>query len=88
MKGKEIIKQLLRDFHTRQLPQVRPREYAVPLNSGKIVTLIGVRRCGKTFSLYQLIHELLKTTGIERIIFFDFEDERLDLQSGSSGMPP
>ncbi len=82
MKGKDIIKQLLRDFHTRQLPQVRPREYAIPLNSGKIVTLIGVRRSGKTFLLYQLIHELLKKTEIERIIFIDFEDERLDLQSG------
>lgn len=82
MKGKEVIKQLLSDFHTRQLPLVRPREYAVPLNSGKIVTLIGVRRSGKTFLLYQLIHELLKTTGIERIIFIDFEDERLELQSG------
>lgn len=82
MKGKELIKQLLRDFHTLRLPQVHPREYVIPLNSGKIVTLIGVRRSGKTFLLYHLIHELLKTTEIEHIIFIDFEDERLELQSG------
>ncbi len=82
MKGKDLIKQLLRDFHTQPLPQVHPREYSIPIDSGKIITLIGVRRSGKTSLLYQLIKEILQTTDIEQVIFIDFEDERLNLQSG------
>ena len=79
MEKKEIIKSLIHEFHYRPLPQYNPREIDVPLKVGKIVTLIGVRRSGKTFVLYQLIDRLLRETDKIDLIFINFEDERLDL---------
>jgi len=79
MEKKEIIKSLIREFHYRPLPQYTPREIDVPLKVEKIVTLIGVRRSGKTFVLYQLIDRLFRETDKTDLIFINFEDERLDL---------
>jgi hypothetical protein len=82
MKKKEYIKEIIRSFHINALPTIKPRELSVPTNSGKIVTLCGVRRCGKTYILYQTISELLES-GVDkkRIVYINFEDERLDLSS-------
>ncbi len=48
------------------------RNYAIP-DTDQITVLIGIRRCGKTHVLY----EKAKTYKPERILFLDFEDERL-----------
>ncbi|MBU2554310.1 MAG: ATP-binding protein [Bacteroidetes bacterium] len=48
------------------------REYTIP-DTDKITVLTGIRRCGKTHILY----EKAKNFDIERILFLDFEDERL-----------
>jgi predicted AAA+ superfamily ATPase len=53
------------------------RDYNIPINSGKIISLIGARRSGKTFLLYQLMANL----PLQRLIFINFEDERLELQA-------
>lgn len=39
---------------------------------------VGIRRCGKSFLMYQLIHNVIET-GIDpdRIIYLNFQDERL-----------
>lgn len=39
--------------------------------------LIGPRRAGKTFLLYQLIQTYYKSSDIEEVLFINFEDERL-----------
>ena len=79
MEKKEIIKSLIREFHHRPLPKYTVREIAIPLNVEKIITLIGARRSGKTFLLYQLIDRLLREKDKTDLIFLNFEDERLDL---------
>lgn len=48
------------------------RNYSIP-DTDLITVLIGIRRCGKTHILY----EKAKTIEPERILFLDFEDERL-----------
>jgi len=48
------------------------RNYSIP-ETDHITVLIGIRRCGKTHILY----EKAKTFEPERILFLDFEDERL-----------
>jgi len=48
------------------------REFYIP-NTDNIVVFIGIRRCGKTFTLY----ENAKNIEPENILFLDFEDERL-----------
>ena len=82
MKKKEYIKEIIRSFHTNDLPLIKPRELHIPANSGKIVTLCGVRRCGKTYIMYQTIAELM-ASGVEKrkIIYINFEDERLELST-------
>jgi len=79
MKKKNIIKALIREFQYRELPDFIPRDDPLPCDIPKIISLIGPRRSGKTFRLYQLVSELLKTHPKERIVYLNFEDERLDL---------
>ncbi len=75
---KETLKEVLRQFTERKLPQLHRRSLNVPFDSGKVVSLIGARRTGKTFILFQIMQDLLKQ-GVEReqIIYLNFEDDRL-----------
>jgi len=79
----KIIKTIIKDFHLRSLPPFKPRHLKVPLDLGKIITIIGPRRAGKTYYLFQLI-ESLEKAGIKReqILYLNFEDERLDFDAG------
>jgi hypothetical protein len=79
MKKKEQIKQIIRDFHLSKNFDVKTRALKVPIDTKKIITLIGVRRCGKTSILYSTINELCENIPKERILFLNFEDERLEL---------
>ncbi|MCF6299879.1 MAG: ATP-binding protein [Proteobacteria bacterium] len=76
---KRIIKQKIRDFHLGEPFEVIKRDVAIPIDSGKIITLMGVRRCGKTSILYDAINQLASKIDKTQILFFSFEDERLDL---------
>lgn len=80
---KKILKTIIKDFHLRPLPPFKPRQLTVPLDLGKIITIVGPRRAGKTWYLFQLIASLEKV-GIKReqIFYLNFEDERLDLDAG------
>ncbi|RMH80530.1 MAG: ATP-binding protein [Calditrichaeota bacterium] len=77
---KELLKTLIRDSH-RRFPRkdVHSRELQIPLRSGKIISLIGPRRSGKTFYFYHLVNRLLEAVSVEQILYMNFEDERLDL---------
>jgi len=80
---KQILKTIIKDFHLRPLPPFKTRHLNVPLDLGKIITIIGPRRAGKTWYLFQLMARLEKI-GIKReqIFYLNFEDERLDLDVG------
>jgi len=88
---KQVFKQIIIDFQETPLPQARGREFQLPgLPAGvrKAFVLIGMRRSGKTWSLYQHMQHLLQN-GVQRdqILYINFEDDRLvnltvkDLQS-------
>jgi uncharacterized protein len=79
-------KTIIKDFHSGKLPELNKREMQAPINSGKIIAIIGPRRAGKTYYLFQLIGELQNKISKEEIIYVNFEDERIsndvkDLQS-------
>ena len=79
---KELLKQIIRDFHVSPLPALKRRTLQVPIDTGKIITLVGVRRSGKTSYLFNLIEDLLKQdVPKDRILYVNFEDERLDLKT-------
>ena len=79
MKKKLILKQIIRDFHLSSNFDVKPRELQLPLNTNKIITLIGVRRSGKSSILYETINRLTKNVSKDNIVYINFEDEGLDL---------
>ena len=78
MAEKTIIREIIADFHRRELPAYIPRLYDLACPENKVRCLTGIRRSGKTFIFYQLIHDLL-AQGIDkqRIFYMNFEDERL-----------
>ncbi|MCI0500149.1 MAG: ATP-binding protein [Epsilonproteobacteria bacterium] len=81
MRKKEQLKQIIRDFHLSANFDIKPRTLQPPFSTNKIITLIGVRRCGKTSILYHMINELCKRVDKTKILFLNFEDERLELNS-------
>ena len=80
MKKKEQIKQIIRDFHINDNFDVKTRALQPPIDTKKIITLIGVRRCGKTSILYDMINQLSSKIDKTKILFLNFEDERLELE--------
>lgn len=82
MNFKDVIKDILIEFHHQKLPEVMPRNVQLPVDSGNIISVIGVRRSGKTYLLYRTIKDLLTSNvPINKIIYFNFEDERINIQS-------
>lgn len=79
MKKKETLKQIIRDFNLQPVFEVKPRDVQVPLDTGKIITVMGVRRCGKTSILLDTVNRLAQSMDKTLIVFINFEDERLDL---------
>ncbi len=74
---KELFKKIITDFIEKELKGVMSREYKIPLDSSKIISLIGVRRSGKSSILFDLINRLRASVPRENIIYLNFEDDRL-----------
>lgn len=79
MKKKEQLKSIIRDFHESALFDVKTRNVSPPTDSKKIITLIGVRRCGKTSIFFDMINTLSTSVDRTKILYLNFEDERLEL---------
>lgn len=57
---------------------LKKREKPLPVNAGKIITIPGVRRCGKSSRMEVVVNELI-ASGVERerFLWVSFDDERL-----------
>jgi hypothetical protein len=74
---KEIIKKIITDFTERKLPEIKQRNLSIPTDSGKVISIVGARRTGKTYLLYGLIEKLREQLPVNRVIYFNFEDDRI-----------
>ncbi|MFO7985619.1 MAG: ATP-binding protein [Desulfatiglandaceae bacterium] len=74
---RDIFKKIITDFHEKRLPSTVSRDIDIPIGSGKIISLVGVRRSGKTSLLYHLIEKLRETVEPASLIYINFEDDRL-----------
>lgn len=84
MKTKELLKQLIITFQDSLPTDVLPRELSLPIDSKKIITVPGVRRCGKSSLLLLVINQLLnKEITKEHILFLYFDDERLQFNANN-----
>ena len=74
----DAIEQLIADFQERPLPAVSPRLTPLPDASNMARVIIGMRRSGKTFLLFQEMQRLVDA-GVDkkRLLYVNFEDDRL-----------
>ena len=75
---KSTLKTIIADFHARGIPEFVTRDVQIPLESGKIITLIGPRRAGKTYLLYET---MARIDDLTNVLYLNFEDERLSFDS-------
>lgn len=75
---KETLKYVLAQSTARPLPPATPRTLELPLNSRKVVALVGIRHSGKTFLLFETMRRL-EAQGVDRrqLLYLNFEDDRL-----------
>ncbi|MBU0500356.1 MAG: ATP-binding protein [Gammaproteobacteria bacterium] len=73
-----LIEQIIGDFLERPLPALTRRDGVLPGLPGKVDTLIGMRRTGKSWRLFQAMGDLV-AGGLpkERLLYINFDDERL-----------
>jgi len=75
-----LFETLLEEFHASlsKMQVSVPRRYSFPDTDKMIKVAIGMRRTGKTYFLYQVIHELLaKKVPLQTILYINFGDDRL-----------
>jgi predicted AAA+ superfamily ATPase len=72
------LKYVIRQSVERLLPQSVAREVSLPLGTGKVVGLAGVRRAGKTFLFFHAMQALVgRGVPRDRMLYLNFEDDRL-----------
>lgn len=74
----DAIEQLIADFQERPLPAVSPRLTTLPDASSMASVIIGMRRSGKTYLLFQEMQRLIDA-GVDKnhLLYMNFEDDRL-----------
>jgi len=75
---KETLKYVIAQSTGRRLPAAVPRTLELPLATRKIVAVLGIRRSGKTYLLYETMRRL-EARGVDRrqLVYLNFEDDRL-----------
>jgi len=74
----EVLKYIIKEFHERGLPEdlvdrdIQLKDYLIP-NVAKVI--VGPRRAGKTYLMYQIMKNLKQP--IENYVYLDFEDGRI-----------
>ena len=77
MTKKEMFKYIIKEFHETRLPELYERKLTIP-ETQKVISLIGLRRVGKTFYFYQLINNLIEDSiNPSQILYINFEDDRI-----------
>ena len=73
-----LLDEVVADAHARPLPVLTPRRVKLPWLPRKVDAIVGMRRSGKTWLMFQRMRELLLAgTPREDLLYINFEDERL-----------
>lgn len=73
--------EIIKDFHERGVPDLIEREIKIPIEVPlkRAISIIGPRRAGKTYTMFQLIKSILKNNiDFIRILYINLE--RIDLE--------
>ena len=76
---------LIVEFQESRIPDGSPRLASVPASPGKPGVVIGMRRVGKTYLMYQRMREII-ASGVDKrdLLYVNFEDDRL--QPAANGL--
>ena len=74
----EALERVIADAQERPLPEVVAREVRLPELPGKAVAVLGMRRSGKTWRLFDEMNRLVRA-GVprSRLLYVNLEDDRL-----------
>ncbi len=73
-----LFDEVVADAHARALPALTPRRAKLPWLARKVDAIVGMRRSGKTWLMFQRMRELVEAgTPREDLLYINFEDERL-----------
>ncbi len=75
MVTRDVWATLIKDFYEMELPESFDREIEIPLEKPirRSVSIIGPRRAGKTYLMFNLIKRLLKKYKKKNILYMNFE---------------
>lgn len=80
-----ILETILNEWQVFPISKVIPRDFSLNFagfgKARQIFVITGLRRCGKTFCLYQAINGLLKDHNRREVVYLNFEDERIPLET-------
>ncbi|MFP3909997.1 MAG: ATP-binding protein, partial [Archaeoglobaceae archaeon] len=80
------LEEVIVEFHKMGIPELNKREliHNIPVDIDKAITIIGLRRVGKTYLLYQIARELVDSgLRLKDVFYINFEDNRLEGISSS-----
>jgi hypothetical protein len=74
----QLLDEIVADAHTRPLPALTLRRVTLPWLPRKVDAIVGMRRSGKTWLMFQRMRELVEAGAPrEDLLYINFEDERL-----------
>ena len=79
----ELVKRIILDQREAGVPELFKRDLALgdvlkPARGNLVKTIIGIRRSGKTYRLFQEMQRIVNLGySPDSILYFNFEDERL-----------
>lgn len=77
---KNIFKQIISDFHNSESKIIKKRDFEIPLNTWKIISIIWPRRSWKSYFLFSVINDLIESwIDKTNIVYINFEDERINI---------
>lgn len=74
---KEYYRELISDFLERDLSGIKYRELILPEEPGRIISIIGARRVGKTYLMFQHIQKLREKVDPTKLLYVNFENDKL-----------
>ena len=79
MSIKSALEEVVEEFLRLGVPRFKRREVSPSPIRGKAVAIIGLRRVGKTYLLYQVMSELMRRgKRPEELLYINLEDNRLE----------
>lgn len=77
----DTFKEIIRSFHSVEIPYLVPRQLDMPIlpkSVRKAWIFIGLRRSGKTYTLYQIMRTMLsQNIDPTKLVYSNVEDDRL-----------